>query len=201
VNPGDRDAIITALHASPERFPGYSALYSNFGYSDWMTIKEGQRVIDMFKVNNPFGVDPTLERWGDYVGIQPKYDEEGTVWTAAVYGKPGSVNDTWVGYLTRPIVSTSTMDLNAESMDVRAFPNPAQQHITIDIESPAKGGFLEAFLYDAQGRKISRLHAEEISRAAPIRFHYNTGQLNSGSYTLIVTIDGDQAGNRKIIIQ
>jgi hypothetical protein len=176
-------------------------MYSNYGFSEWMTIKEGQRVIDMFKVDNPFGVDPTIERWGDYVGIQPQYDEDGTVWTAAVYGKPGSVNDTWVGYLSRPIVETSTEDADSDLAAVRTYPNPTRQHLTVDIDNPGAGGLLEAVLFDAKGQLIERLHTEEIARSVPMRFHYNTSSLSAGQYTLVLSIDGEQLESCLIIIQ
>ena len=197
INPDDRDAIIIALHASPDRFPGYSGLYYDFGYSEWMTIKEGQRNIDMFKVDNPFGVDPTLERWGDYTGIQPQYDEEGTVYTAAVYGKPGSVNDTWVGYLSRPGVASSISDRNVSPAQVHTFPNPTSGAVTIDVELNASGQQLIANLFDMNGQLIDRIFSQQISNAAPFRFHYKPDDLPSGSYVVSLSLDGVVVGDRR----
>lgn len=198
---GDRDAIIVAIHASDDRFPGISALYTTFGeYSEWMTVKEGLRNIDMFKVNNPFGVDPTLERWGDYVGIQPQYNSPGTVWTAACYGKPGSTHDTWVGYLSRPLVETSTKDPN-DTPEVSIFPNPAQSHVTIDLTLKSSGGTLTASLFDVSGQFIQTIHTEEVTREAPLRFHYNTTGLSTGSYVLTLAMDNVPVASKTIIVQ
>ncbi|HLF64967.1 MAG TPA: hypothetical protein VI603_14480, partial [Saprospiraceae bacterium] len=48
--PGERDAIVVASHSSMTRFPGYSALYFNEGYSEWIVVKEGLRNINMFDI-------------------------------------------------------------------------------------------------------------------------------------------------------
>ena len=201
INPDERDAIIIALHASPDRFPGYSGLYYNFDHSEWMTIKEGQRNIDMFKVDNPFGVDPTLERWGDYTGIQPQYDEEGTVYTAAVYGKPGNVNDTWVGYLSRPGVASSTQEGDRPEATVTTFPNPTSGSVTIDVELNAVGQLLEAHLYDMSGRHIEQVFSQKITNAAPFRFLYKPSDLASGSYVVNLTLDGVLVGSELLIVR
>ncbi len=200
VLPGERDAIIIASHASPTRFPGNSAVYFNEGYSDWVTIKEGLRVIDMFKVNNPFGLDPTLERWGDYSGIQRQYAEEGTVYTVSSYGKPGSLNDSWIGYLRRPGEASSIIDKENEN-SLNAFPNPASAYITFDVEVDVEGKVLEAELYDLHGRMIQNVFSRSVSREGPIRFHYNSSSLEPGTYVLNVTLGGVLWASKSIVIQ
>jgi len=199
--PGEHDAIITASHASSTRYPGYSALYFNEGYSDWVTVKEGQRNIDMLKVNNPFGLDPTLERWGDYCGIQRQYNAEGSVWTSASFGKPGSVNDTWIGHLKKPGKATSVTSLPEDPNAIVAFPNPANTWITIDVDIDAKGKLLEASLYDLNGRNLKTVFKKNVNDEGPMRFHYNAAELDAGTYVLSVMLDGVVRGSETIVVQ
>jgi hypothetical protein len=70
-----RQAIIGMDHTSPERNPGISALlyHSDDTYSKLISLKEAESFVD--RLNG-------YERWGDYFGIQRKYNEGNTVWTA-----------------------------------------------------------------------------------------------------------------------
>ncbi len=199
-NPGEHDAIIIASHSSMDRYPGYSALYYNEGYSEWVTVKEGSRNIDMFKINNPYGVDPTLERWGDYSGIQRQYNEVGTVYTASSYGKPGSVNDTWEAYLRRPEEAAATSDIG-QSDALKTFPNPANDWITIDLDMDIQGKVLTAVLFDLNGKMIRTVFNKTVGGPGPLRFHYNSASLEPGVYVLSVAADGVQVGRQRIVIQ
>jgi hypothetical protein len=198
--PGDRDAIIIASHTSADRFPGYSALYYNEGYSEWIAVKEGARNIDMFKVNNPFGVDPTLERWGDYSGIQRQYNEIGTVYTSSSYGKPGSINDTWVGYLKRPEEDPTSTTQVTPLTEATAYPNPADSWVSVELEVDAPDKILNAVLYDNKGRKVRDIMRTRLTEAGPISFYFDTGSLVSGSYLLQVQIDGRVSTTKTLVI-
>lgn len=198
---GERDAIIIASHASATRFPGYSALYYNEGYSDWVVVKEGLRNINMFDINNPFGVDPTLERWGDYSGIQRQYNEIGTVYTASSYGKPGSVNDTWIGYLSRPDGKPSSSQDITSNDAVNAFPNPTHTYFTVDVNTDMEGKTLKADLYDVSGNLITTVFDQKVVHEGALRFHYNTAPLTPGTYVLHVMVDGKRFSSQRIVVQ
>ncbi|MDX1409264.1 MAG: hypothetical protein R3330_14055, partial [Saprospiraceae bacterium] len=198
--PFDREAIIIASHTSAVRFPGYSAVYYNEGYSDWVTVKEGLRIIDMIKIDNNFGADPTLERWGDYSGIQPKYNEDGTVYTASTYGKPGNTCDTWVGYVGRPGKATDVNDPGLPDAEITAFPNPVSQLVTIEVTTPAAGKMLRATLHDTQGRPLKAVIEEEVRVDSPLRFYYDVRDLPPGGYIVRLTLDGVQVGSRTVVV-
>jgi hypothetical protein len=199
-SPAEHDAIIIASHASTLRYPGYSALYYNNGHSDWIAVKEGQRNIDMLKVDNPFGLDPTLERWGDYSGIQRQYAEEGEVWTASSWGKPGSVNDTWVGHLRRPEKASSNKDIDLAG-SLEAFPNPAHSIVTMEIEVPAKGKLLDVIVHDMQGKPIRNVYSRRLVQDGPVRFYFHTKELAPGTYILQAMLDGKVWANKQIVVQ
>jgi len=188
--PGDRDAIIIASHASESRFPGYSALYFNEGYSEWIPVKEGNRNIDMFKIDNPFGVDPTIERWGDYSGIQRQYNEIGTVYTVSSYGKPGSVNDAWIGYLSRPEEDPSALNNLTAHQRLLAYPNPVSDWVTFEIDADTHGERLDAVLLDVNGIKVRDILTTRMTQPGPFKFHFDVGTLTGGSYLLQLSIEG-----------
>jgi hypothetical protein len=198
--PGDRDAIIIASHTSADRFPGYSALYFNEGYSEWIPVKEGARNIDMFKINNPFGVDPTLERWGDYSGIQRQYNEIGTVYTSSSYGKPGSVNDTWVGYLKRPEKDPTATSQHPQTAQMNAYPNPADSWVTVELEVEGSNKLLSASLLDQSGRKVRDVMNSRLSESGQVKFFFDTSKLASGAYVLQILVDGRISGIKHIIV-
>ncbi len=49
-------------------------------FSPVVTVKQGELSINR--------LTDSLERWGDYTGVQPKYNEEGVVWMSGSYGRP-----------------------------------------------------------------------------------------------------------------
>ena len=99
------DALIVVSHCSPDRHPGGSAVYyDGFGeYSEIVSVIEGTRSVDMLL--------GTVERWGDYAGIQRFYDQPGNIWAAFSYGRPGNVHETWIAKIARPDVNVATEDL------------------------------------------------------------------------------------------
>ena len=82
-------------HTSPTRDPGVSALlyHSNDTYSELISLKEAEGPVN--KISG-------YERWGDYFGIQRKYNDNNTVWTAGFYGKSNN-NFTWITELTAEV--------------------------------------------------------------------------------------------------
>lgn len=71
----DREVIINFLYSAPDIFPGSAVVYcDNEGnYSDVKTIKEGENIVDRL----PGG----YERWGDYTGLQRRFDKPGSVYS------------------------------------------------------------------------------------------------------------------------
>jgi len=84
----NRQAIIAFDHTSPTRNPGVSAIQynSNNTYSNLITLKEAESHTDRLG---------GYERWGDYSGIQRKYNDTGVVWTAGFFGRTNK-NYTWI---------------------------------------------------------------------------------------------------------
>ncbi len=94
--PCDIEAIIGVNFTSPTDFPGVGAFYfgNDSSYSDLVRIKNGLDYTDRHS--------DSYERWGDYFGIQPKFNEPGKIWTAGYYGLANHRNGTWMNELSSP---------------------------------------------------------------------------------------------------
>jgi hypothetical protein len=88
-----QQSVITVNHTSLEHGAGYSAVQfrTDGEYSELITLKKGEGHID--RLNG-------TERWGDYSGIQKKYNEPGSLWCAGFYARNNNVNYTWISKLS-----------------------------------------------------------------------------------------------------
>lgn len=99
----DIETIIGFNYTSPNDFPGVAAVYydNDGNYSDVVTLKEGDNYTDRHS--------DSYERWGDYFGIQPKFNEPGKIWTAGYFGLSNNRNGTWFNELSSPDSSVFTV--------------------------------------------------------------------------------------------
>ncbi len=101
--------IIGFDHSSKTDYAGVSCIYySNSGkYSDVLRLKSGENYID----NPPLQNDP-YERWGDYFGIQRKYNEPGKVWVGGFFGLHNKRSSMYVAELLSPDTHKITLHLS-----------------------------------------------------------------------------------------
>ncbi len=106
----DIETIIAFNHTSPTDYPGISCVYygNNKEYSDILTMKEGEGYVDRFQ-NDPRFVEG-YERWGDYFGLQRKYNEGNKVYAFGFFGTEANKNSGWCNEIISPSV-----DLTIES--------------------------------------------------------------------------------------
>lgn len=187
----EKDAIIVMSHASPSRYPGGSAIYSNgLGeYSDFVSIIEGQRSVDMLPGN--------IERWGDYVGIQRLYHQPGSIWISCSYGRPGNVNEAWVAKLARYDESVGTKEIKKE-VEMVAYPNPTGDYVTLDIENPEAKKILVT-INDLTGRQIQTLYDGPANFPGKASISFSTHFLPAGQYILHVQLGEQLAASRSIV--
>ncbi|MEO5906907.1 MAG: T9SS type A sorting domain-containing protein [Saprospiraceae bacterium] len=190
-NPNEQDAIIVMSHASKTRNPGASAIYSNgLGeYSEFLTVKEGQRAIDM--------LTGKVERWGDYVGIQRLYHQPGSLWVSMSYGKTSYNNEAWIAKLARQEESTSITDVK-DNVEINTYPNPTDDYVQIDIDNP-DGGNYTVMLMDLSGKVIQTLYDGPANYPGKASINFSTHQLASGQYIIQVKIDGKDAVAKEIV--
>ena len=120
-----RQSVIAFNHTSPWHWAGVSAIMYNSDskYSNRLTLKEGNSSID--RLNGP-------ERWGDYFGIQRKYDTPHIVWTTGYYSKNNGNNYTWASKL-RTSSDNTLMASITDSTDLSGF-GKADASATLSID-------------------------------------------------------------------
>lgn len=192
-NAFDNRAMITASFSAPDTFPGTCVFYkdANGNFSDMLIIKKGERGVNVLA--------DTIERWGDYTGIQRKYNEPNTAWLAGSYVYPSQAYRTWIAKVVNPdsSVISSVADFPS-SARVKIFPNPASGQFSVAIELP-KNNYTRFALYDAAGKLIKVLMEDSVKAGVSV-FSFNTQYLISGIYYLRITNKGQLIKNEKIVI-
>jgi hypothetical protein len=187
----DHSAIISFLHTDSVTFPGNSAIVSdgNGAYSPRTVIKAGLGYIDVLTGD---------ERWGDYSGIQRKYDVGGTCWVNGMYGLANHLHATWVAQIgvtsdvsVEPVTGNATTDLST-------FPNPFANSFTITFTN-AKAQPVNFALYDMSGRLVTVLLNDRV-KEGKVQFGFSPKPLAPGVYLLRAeAADGSILFTEKII--
>ncbi|MDX1653278.1 MAG: T9SS type A sorting domain-containing protein [Brumimicrobium sp.] len=101
----DREVIIAFDHSSFTDFPGNSAIYCNNErmYSQVLQVKEGYNYVDRL----PTG----YERWGDYYGLQRKFNDDGTVYSFGYLALQSKSNSGYCAVLKSPDSTALDFDL------------------------------------------------------------------------------------------
>ncbi len=190
----DSEAIIVAEHTSMTEFAGFSALYmdNTNEVSDWITIKEGGAHVDMLQNTDP-------DRWGDYIGCQPRYDQPGVVWTSAMYALPNSRTHTWIGILSRPIEST-TDNLISQVSEMKVAPNPAIDRFTVKMDIASKDN-LVVRIYDIQGELVQELYRGLPKKLGTLEFSFDLTPLTAGTYLVTAELGGRSISTERIIVK
>jgi len=113
----DIETIIAFNHTSPTDYAGISCVYygNDKSYSDIIIMKEGENYVDRFTSSSSNG----YERWGDYFGLQRKYNEGNKVYSFGFYGTENYRNTGWCNEIISPdtnILSISQLRTNSAAL-------------------------------------------------------------------------------------
>lgn len=189
----DNRSIITCSYVTADTFPGTAAFYkdANGNISDMLVVKPGEKAIN--------ALQDSVERWGDYTGIQKKYNEPNTAWLAGSYVYPSQQYRTWIAKVVNPDSSVvSGIKQIDERIETRVFPNPASEKFSVEIELP-KGNYTSFALYDAAG-KLMRALLEDNCKAGKSIFSFNTQHLHAGIYFLKISDRSNVLKTEKVIV-
>lgn len=200
----DDEAVISFNHCSEDTFPGISSVFYNGltgEYSDRLTVKEGTSKI--------FRGGGSNQRWGDYSGNQPKYNQPGTVWISGYYGEyRGSVvttnrnlNLTWLAELTSPdsLVNTAVATQPSKDTQVKAYPNPASDMVYVEFESP-EDKWVEIALYSINGQLVKTFIRDEV-KGGTNQFSFSVAPLSAGTYVLNIMGNKGVVVSKKIVVE
>ncbi len=187
----DNTAMIQFLHASATVNPGFSVMVvdATGDMSSRLQVKAG---------NGPVSLISGDERWGDYTGIQRRYDAGGTCWVNGYFGQSNGTHATWVSEIGRS--SDVGVSESTPVADHSVFPNPFADNINITFAIPTVKHIRFA-VYDMQGR-LCEVLIEDNFRAGKHILSFNTAGLAPGSYLVRGECeDGSVLFTEKIVSQ
>lgn len=185
-------SVITFSHSSELDFPGTSAILHNrvIGeypiFSPVVTVKYGEMSINR--------LSDSLERWGDYTGVQTKYNEEGVVWMSGSYGRPFSQGATRGrnGVQVGKVKVNNMLTVLPDETSVILLPNPASEKAIIQFES-VKDQELTFNIYSVDGKLVQELLKTNVLRGTN-EISFPTVEMMQGMYFIQVL----DAQNEKI---
>jgi hypothetical protein len=195
IETGQMDAIISFGHTAKNLNTGVSAMYYDpvLGYSDIITIKEGQNYIGI--------IQGPVERWGDYAGSQKDFSDPGTCWISGFYANQMRNNMPWIVKMTRPQMETSVVDVETVDLNANVFPNPVSERFTLQFEIPNDVAKIDVLLFDQQGKLVDKLMSSRIVKFGLNEFSFETKNLNSGMYQLSVVNKNETIVTKAVIVE
>ncbi|RLD65683.1 MAG: hypothetical protein DRI84_06330 [Bacteroidetes bacterium] len=189
-NAKSQHSIITVNYSAKDTFPGFGAIFfeRDSVYSKLKNLKSG---------NTDIYILWGTQRWGDYSGSQPKYDEPGKVWACGTFGKIYSgkrAYGTWITELASP-VEDDPIEIIPQDFSAKAYPNPPENHqIKFEFDLP-KNEIIQVEIIDISGRIVALLYDTEAKAGKNI-LNFSTIPLDNGLY--IVRI---RSGNKLLYSQ
>jgi len=186
---GEASSLITFVYSSPWHYPGTAVMYRNrYGeYSDIVKVKQGQSLIYYNYI--PKGE----QRWGDYEGIQAKYNEPGVYYLVGSY----SINSSMAAWVARITINDTVY--NQPVSHVRVFPVPAQSDIFTEIQVTQEGKY-SISLYNTLGQKVKDKPAMELSAGTHL-LRIDPNSVAPGEYIIhVIAPDSKIIHKEKIII-
>jgi hypothetical protein len=185
LQPGSDEALLAINYSgtTAAQRPGCGAIYYDGagGYSSLAVARAGSTYIDAIA-----GTD----RWGDYTGVQTKYDAPGSVWLAGTYGKSTHRPGTWVAEFHHPSIVSAFPSLLDPGFAAGTYPNPTTDRmvLTFSLEADA---FLDISVWDMAGRQVKVLQRDMV-RAGRNELHFSIAPLAKGVYVVRV-LDGENS--------
>lgn len=139
----DPSMVVTSVYSGSNSFPGTGVFYINrYGeYSQYQSIKKGQSIIAYTFIK------PKEQRWGDYEGIQAKFNEKGIFYLVGSWGKQKNMH----AFVARVKIEDTVYDNPIER--IRIFPVPSTQNVNIEFQVNQESQ-IEGYIYTIDGKLI-----------------------------------------------
>ncbi len=187
---GDPSSMIAFSHSSKKHFPGTSVVYldRNFNVSAPVFVKQGESVISLLA--------DSVQRWGDYSGVQTKYNELGVCWLASSYGTLSRDNRAWIGKVQNqdPLLRIPKNEIISKT---NLYPNPVSSVFTLEFEMPSSQ-LLEIRLISMDGKSI--VLNKELAKAGLNELRIETSTIQNGNYLLQLTNENKSILTKRIVI-
>jgi hypothetical protein len=202
--PKDKSAAIVYVQADINTLPQVCAVAVDdaMNFSAPIVIKTGDT---MLSISN----SPGPERWGDYSGIQRKYnDTVPTAWLAAGFsgnnpGRKAGFN-TWVAQLISKDTFVNTIPIGIQQNYLQHFnstvyPNPVIDRFEVAFQNPLLQT-IKVTLSNMNGQTNYVLHNGILSKGKTL-LSFNKNALAPGIYLIDIFASGLKVETKKLVIQ
>lgn len=184
---GSKECVIGFNFTSPDDTNGLACVYHNDNqeYSDIIKLHTGSAPISI--------LSGSPDRWGDYFGIQRKFNEPCSVWMAGMYGKSGA-NGCWISNVRTQNSCEENFASNegsVTSVKANLYPNPVHHWAQLDFEWPANDPVAIKIL-DINGKIIDVIY-EDLIKKGKNRISFFTDELSKGIYVLSISGEKQQS--------
>ena len=193
-NTKSQHAIITVDYTANDTFPGFATIFyeKDAVFSSLESLKSGDTYINILW---------SLQRWGDYSGSQPKYDEPGKIWASGTFGKIAGgkrTYGTWISELASP-VEDAPVNVIPQDFSAKAFPNPPMNHqLSIEFDLP-ESELIQVEILDISGRIVALLY-DANAKAGKNILSFSTIPLNNGLYIVRIRSGNNLLYSQKITV-
>lgn len=189
---GDEECVIGFNFTSPVDTNGVACVYQNntSEYSNVIKLHTGEAPIDI--------LSSSPDRWGDYFGIQRKFNEPCNVWLGGMYGKPNA-NGCWIS----SVKTNNFCEENFAGIDektekyAQVIPNPVHTWASIDFNWPVtEPGSIKVI--DLQGKVVTLLY-EDLIKKGENRISFFVEHLYPGIYFIQVQGEKDVVTKKFVV--
>lgn len=188
----DQSMMVTFSHVSKTKFAGTSVVYidGNGNVSAPIHIKTGEGNVNV--------LFDTIERWGDYTGIQTRYNNPGELVLSNSYGMADGSHRTWVARVRSTDLKLSVPNSEITQQAPVMYPNPAHEYVQVEFELQSSV-ILTFTVSDITGKFVQPL-LNDKGKPGINRFSFSTRDLPAGTYILTATGNDKTIFSKKIIV-
>ena len=183
---------------------GIVTIDNDMVWSTMQTVKAGDTMVNIL-YPPAYAIQP--ERWGDYTGINRKYNSAiPQVWMAGAYGAntlPRRASyGTWIAQIKTndaPFTPVAIEPIVAKNETVNIFPNPAKDIFSVEFDNQ-KAGNVRIELFSMNGQLIKVLFDDYLNPSL-CRISFNKFMLIPGNYLVSITRNNQFLSSHKVVIQ
>jgi Secretion system C-terminal sorting domain len=183
----DKSAVICYLQADTSLYPQVCAVAVDdaMNFSTPIVLKKGDTTINMLY---PPAQNNIAERWGDYTGIQRKYNTAmPEVWCAGAYAGNNSRKasyNTWMTQLLNGNAALPIAPITKSATNASVYPNPSYQEFNYTWQQATEQN-VHIYIINISGQIIKEIFNGDMEKGQhTIRF--NKGAMASGQYFLMM---------------
>lgn len=193
INPNEKECVIGFNYTSVVDTNGVSCVYVNNDSecSSFTKLHKGTRAISRLSGN--------IDRWGDYTGIQRKYNDPCRTWISGMFGKINS-NGSWISSVAVSDTCRERLPhlfLKPSFKNGVLFPNPSESVVYYDF-TLEEGMDVKISIFAMDGRSVQVLYNDYV-KSGPQRVSFNVNSLAVGNYLVIFENNGNKIYSEKLI--